>query len=500
MSKLLTTKQAALPLSVIDTGNPKHWQPHTYQRRAMKFLLENACAALWLDPGLGKTSVSLGAFKILRSKGVSRKMLVIAPLRVCYLVWPREAQDWADFNQLKVSVLHGPKKDELLNSDADIYVINPEGLQWLMQQLPAARKGVSRLRHILDNDSGAILCVDEVTKFKNTQSQRFKLLKPALDFFGRRWTLTGTCAPNGFQDLFGQIYVVDQGNALGRYITQYRATYFDAGGYGNYTYTLKPKAEVQILKRLQPLVMRMSAEDYLTLPALLVNKIEIDLPPDVRKLYDQMEDEMLVQLGDDVFTAMGAAAASIKCRQIANGGLYHNDNTEYDTRQWRNLHTAKVDALAELVESVQGRPVFFVYEFHHDLDRIRQHFGKDIPILGGKGSGPAGMRHDKQLEAAWNADQLPLMGAHPASVAHGLNLQKSSCQDIAMHSDTWDQELYDQVVRRVCRQGSKQQHVRVHHFVVRDTVDVAMFYSHAHKAGVQRNIMDAIRRGRKMCK
>lgn len=486
----------------------KNWVPHTYQKKSVKFLLEHAAAALWLDPGLGKTSITLAAFKMLFKKQISRKMLVIAPLRPCYLVWPKEVEEWAEFNQFKVAILHGPGKEAAVHSDADIYVINPEGLEWLTSKAPGSK--YTRLQIILDGDNGAVLAVDEVTKFKHTNTLRFKTIAGRgahagmLRYFGYRWTLTGTCAPNGYLDLFGQIFVADMGVALGKYISHYRASYFDAGGYGNHTFTLQDGAEKKIQTKLKPLVLRMDAEDYLDLPKLLVNKVMVELPPAARKVYDELEIEMYSQLeGGEIVTALGAAAASMKCRQVANGGLYLNKDVpgellrQAKNREWVDLHTAKIDAVQEIIESVQGKPVFITYDFNHDLARLRVALGKDVPVLGGKGSGPAGIKYDKMLEAAWNNDELPVLLGHPASIGHGLNLQKSSCADMIIHSDTWDQELYDQVIRRVRRQGNTVGFLRLHHIIAIDTVDETLYASHGRKGGVQKALMDAMKNRRR---
>lgn len=480
----------------------RNWNPWKYQRKAMKFLLEHAAAALWLDPGLGKTSIVLGAFKILKNEGQSRRMLVIAPLRPCYLVWPAERDEWAEFTDFTMTILHGPDKETAIYNGSDIFVINPEGLDWLMQPAPEQR-GRTRLSIVLDGDKGAVLAVDEVTKFKHPQSKRFKTLKPYLGLFGRRWTLTGTCAPNGYLDLFGQVYVADEGAALGRYITHYKNTYFQAGGYGNYTWTLCEGSEKLIQRKLKPLVLRMDADDYLELPTLMRNPIIVTLPPDVRRIYDALEEEMYAVLGDGkVVTAMSAAAASIKCRQVANGGIYTSDadhpllRTRKGTRDWIELHSVKTDAVLEIVEELQGKPVFITYDFHHDLARLRTALGKDVPVIGGKGSGPAGMRYDKMLEAAWNADKLPFLLGHPASIGHGLNLQKSQCGDMIIHSDTWDQELYDQVIRRIRRQGNTVGYLRLHHIIAHNTVDQALYASHDRKGGIQKALMDSLKAGR----
>ena len=370
-SELLQSVSSAL--SVV---KPQPWQPHFYQKRFTRFLLENGCAAGWLDPGLGKTSCTLAAFKILKAEGMVERMLVIAPRRVCRLVWPAEIQKWTDFNGITTALLHGSKKDAALESDADVYLINPEGLPWLMQK--------GRLLKI----GAEILCIDESSKFKHTNTQRFKLMRPILNRFQRRWTLTGTPSPNGYMDVFGQIYLTDMGAALGQYITHYRNNYFDATGFGGYTWELKKDAEKKIQQRLKPVVMRLDAKDYLKLPKETPISVFVELPADVRKVYDEMEEKMLTEIESEKVTAVSAAVATMKCCQIANGGLFKqgemdkNGLTIRARREWANLHDEKTDAVVDIIEELGGKPVLIAYDFEHDLDRLLEKLGKDSPRMG----------------------------------------------------------------------------------------------------------------------
>lgn len=483
------------------------YNPHPYQREAIRFMIANGAAGLFLDPGLGKTSTTLAAFHILKKKGLVRKMLVVAPLRPAYGVWPAEAAKWDEFRHLNVAVLHGPRKTELLKSDADVYVINPEGLEWLVPHLKAL--GID------------MLVVDESTKFKHSNTKRFKILKSVLPGFRRRYILTGTPAPNGLLDLFGQIYILDLGNALGRYITTYRMNYFDASGYGGYSWVprkghdtcTKCSSEVleglavkgkhdgcggevvhqkssgeKIYEKLKPLVLRMSAEDYLDLEPYISNTIYVDLPDNARKVYDQMEDLLITSIESDVITAANAAVAGGKCRQIANGGLYTGDG-----EKWAPVHEAKADAVEELVEELSGKPVLIAYEYKHDLERLQKRF-PDAPHIGG-GVSPKEFR---AIEVAWNDGLIPVLLAQPQSVAHGLNLQEVGSA-VIWHSLTWNLEDYIQLIRRVWRQGQKERIV-VHHIAARKTIDEVILKVVAQKDKNQGALLTALKshlRGRR---
>lgn len=479
----------------------KPWQPHAYQKKAVKYLLEHAAAALFLDPGLGKTSITLAAIKLLKQKKVLDKVLLIAPLRVCYSVWPKEVEKWQDFHGLRVQVLHGSKKDEALKADADVYVINPEGFEWLLQvkktKTPSGKTKVDvdlRRWKALGFDT---LVVDELSKFKHVATNRFKALKLVLGTFSRRWGLTGSPASNGLLDLFGQCFVLDQGRTLGPYISHYRMKYF-VPSHDGFNWTIRDGAEDEIYERLAPLALRMAADDYLDMPALIENNIRVDLPSDVMQVYDRLENDLIAKLDNKLVVASNAAAASMKCRQVANGGIYLDPEVEAlvklpkSKREWANLHTEKVDALAELIEELQGSPLLVAYDFEHDLDRLRERLGKDIPYIGGGVTA----KRSAELEKAWNAGQLPVLFGHPQAMAHGLNLQEMG-HHVCWHSLTWDYELYDQFIRRVLRQGNKSKKVFVHHIIARGTVDEVVLAAVKSKRRGQNALFDALKKLRK---
>lgn len=500
-----STSVPALTLLSDSFGEP--WKPMPYQMEAVTFLLEHACAGLFLDPGLGKTAITLAAIKILKQKKLTKKVLLIAPLRVCELVWPKEQRKWVDFHGLKLIVLHGPNKDQLLNEHADIYVINPEGLEWLMQ-VQKTRTPRGKIKVSLDMARWTklgfdLLVIDELSKFKHTSSGRFKTMKLVLHTFRRRWGLTGSPAANGLLDLFGQCYMLDQGRSLGPYITHYRMRFFIPVDEKAYVWVIRPLADQEIYKQISPLVLRMADKDYLQMPELIVNTIKVELPAKVRRMYDQLEDDLITKVLDNVVTAASVGVASMKCRQIANGGVYLDPQLEQQfklksSREWVNLHTEKVDALADLIEELQGSPLLVAYDFEHDLDRLRIKFGNDIPYIGGGVSSKRAI----ELEGLWNKGQLPVLFGHPQAMAHGLNLQERS-QHVAWHSQTWDYELYDQFIRRVLRQGNSFKRVFVHHIIAKDTIDELMMAAIRRKHKGQQAFFDGLkalavhRKGRK---
>ena len=479
----------------------KPWTPHAYQKKAVKFLLEHAAGALFLDPGLGKTSITLATIKMLKQKKVLDKVLLIAPLRVCYSVWPKEVDKWSDFNGIKVVVLHGPNKDELLKVEADVYVINPEGLEWLLQ-VKKSKTATGKTKVDVDLRRWKALgfdtlVVDELSKFKHTNTNRFKAIKLVLNTFRRRWGLTGSPASNGLLDLFGQCFILDQGRTLGPYISHYRMKYF-VPSHDGFSWNIREGAEQEIYERLNPLALRMAADDYLDMPTLIENNIRVDLPEPVRLVYDQLEDDLIAKLNDKVVVASNAAAASMKCRQVANGGIYIDPEVESlvklpkSKREWVNLHTEKVDALADLIEELQGSPILVAYDFEHDLDRLRERLGQDVPYIGGGVSA----KRSAELEKAWNAGHLPVLLGHPQAMAHGLNLQEVG-HHVCWHSLTWDFELYDQFIRRVLRQGNKSKKVFVHHIMARGTVDEVVLAAVKSKRKGQNALFDALKKLRK---
>lgn len=472
------------------TQQPKkskpRWTPHGYQKKAIKFLIERHAAALFLSPGLGKTSITYASFKLLKGKGLSKGMLVVAPLRPVYSVWPAEQKKWEDFEGLSVGVLHGKHKDDVLQENHDVFVINFEGLEWLLEG-----KNMKILLQKVD-----ILAIDELSKLKNTSSKRFKLFKPWLHRFNRRWGLTGSPAANSLMDVFGQAYVLDLGKAFGPYITHFRNKFFTPGGFNNYEWKLQDGGAERIYQCLAPLALTMQAEDYLKMPTLIPVTIYVDLPPAARKIYDEMEDELFAKIEGKEFVASNAAGASIKCQQIANGALYH-DVVDALTglpvrgpREWQEVHTAKLDAMLDLIEELQGSPTLWAYHFGHDLERIVGRLGKATAHM------DVAPKVGEKLVQAWNRNELATLFCQPASVGHGLNLQEGQAGHVAYFSPLWDRELYDQFNGRIRRQGNGMDRIFVYHIVARNTVDEAKMRALTNKGKSQQALLDALKQYR----
>jgi SNF2 family DNA or RNA helicase len=487
------------------------WKPHKYQGSAVRFLIERAEAGLFLDPGLGKTSITLGAIKILMGKKMVRRTLVLAPLRVAQTVWPEEVKKWKDFEHLRVVVLHGPDKDDHLKKDADIYVMNYEGLDWLLGAHVVVKKkwvtldGVRQqidapeTHYTLENFKklGAeILVLDESTRVKHSSTQKFKGLRQVLGKFHRRWILTGTPAPNGLLDLFGQCYCMDQGKALGQFISHYRSRYFMQVAGDQFNWYPQPGAQEKIYTALAPYVLRLDAKDYLELPELLENDIYLDLPPKVRKFYDELELDFIAKTeSGEIFTAPSSGVAMMRCKQVANGACYkkpivdeNDDAIPYDPREWTVFHDVKIEALQELIESLQGSPLLVAYEFKHDLFRLRKALGKSAVCFDDFKSEKAVV----DLVRRWNAGEIPVLLGHPASMSHGLNMQESS-RNLAWFSQTHNREHYDQFNKRVLRQGNKNSHCTVHRFIMRHTVDEIAIAALRRKDKVQTALLDALK-------
>lgn len=470
-------------------------QAHGYQKKGIKFLLTHGAAALLLDPGMGKTAIVLKVLDALKRAKTNRRTLVIAPLRVCQLVWPAEPEEWSDLAHLRVGLLHGPKKQQVLDDheNYDLLVINPEGLEWLLYG--GRRGGAVDLRR-WKKFGFDTLVIDELTKFKHTKGVRFKMLKQILPSFSRRWGLTGTPVPNGLLDLFGQMYVLDLGNALGRYITHYRVKYFRSVDPNGWKWVLQAGAAELIYDAIKPLAMRASAEDHLELPELMPMRVVVELPPKVRDLYDKLEDELIASIADKDVVASNAAAASTKCRQIANGAVYVDDDLASKVvgkkREVLGLHELKMEALDELIDELNGAPVLVAYEFNHDRDRLRKKFPNAVFMADAKTQVKA-----KAIETAWNNGEISILFGHPASMGHGLNFQKGSAQHVIWFSMFWDLELYDQFIKRVRRQGNKAKRVFVHHLIAKDTVDEVVFHVQRDKSRTQTALLDALKEVRR---
>lgn len=453
------------------------WVPRSFQKEGLKIALGQACCGFLLPPGAGKTSMVYMLVVMLIKLGFIRRALVICPIRPMYRVWPNQLKRFAEFAHLRVKVLHGDDKDAALcDDDADIYVVNPEGLDWLfaVQTVTNSRGKTTkvpdkvRLKWLAERFQ--MLVVDESTKFKNSQSNRFKVLKAAIPKFKRRYILTGTPTPAGLLDLFGQIYILDEGAALGGYITHYRTTYFYPSGFGGYDWTPQPDADRRIAEKIAPLVFRKDLKDAnIDLPELVFDDIWVDLPPAVMREYIRMEQDLVAKMDADIdndIVAENAAVASGKCRQIANGCLI-----DTATGKWTYLHDAKLEALEDLLEQLQGEPLLITYEFKPDAERIGgvKAMGQAIPNIS---SGKA-KKDDANIEL-FGQGKLAAVQGNPQSIALGIDGLQDSCCHIAMYGCTWKLQDYLQVIDRVRRQGNKSKRVWVHRILARGTLDERM--------------------------
>lgn len=433
---------------------PAHrpWVPLPYQLRAVDFLASHYSAGLPLKPGGRKTSITLAAFELLRRAGTAKTMLVIAPLRVCRQVWRQEAAKWSDFRHLTFALLHGDNKGKALRSGADVYLINPEGVAWLAKQY---------FGRSLPFD---VVVIDELTKFMNSQADRFKELRPRLSRVPFRWGLTGSLFAKGHLNIFGQQLILDDGAALGKFFTHFRSKYFRSD-YSGFDYEPLPGAEVAITRALSPTWFYMDAADYSQLPPLVDVPRIAEMEPAQRKLYESMKKDMLIDTTEGQITAANAGACYSKLSQMANGAVYMED------RRVVRLHDLKLEMLDELMDELDGEPLLLAYEFNHDLERLREWYmartKTELPYLG---SGTS-TRQETQWVAEWNARKLPLLAAHPQSAGHGLNMQEGQAYNVAWFSVSWDWELYDQFIRRVRRDGNTTTRIFNHLLIVRGTID-----------------------------
>jgi len=454
-------------------------------KTGVKLMISQACAGLLLDPGLGKTSITLAAFKILKDKGYVNRVLVISTKKGIYNSWGGdngEIEKWRDFSHLRWSILHGPDKEQALGDDADVFLINPAGLPWLFSSQKVGKKVVINLDRFKQLGVD-MLVVDESTDFKAHDSIRMKILKQVLGKFKRRYILTGTISPNGLMDLFGQIYILDQGAALGQYITHYRNNYFYPSGFGGYTWTPQNGALERITERIAPLVLRMEAKDYLDLPELVVDKRFVDLPPEAASVYKAMEDSLIALLESGEITAANEAVASGKCRQICGGALYSTD--VLGKRDYKVLHTAKLDAVEELLDELNGEPLLLFYEFNFELEMIMGRFPTARPFTGKDAK-------DAEIIAAFNRGEIKLLPAQAASSSKSLNLQKA-CSHVGWYTQTWKADDHLQGIMRVRRQGNTADRVISHYFMVKGTIDEVVFARTVQKDALSQNLSDAIK-------
>jgi SNF2 family DNA or RNA helicase len=501
----MTTLKKRLP------GFPENWQPDELQMASLTYLVEHAAAGLLVDPGGGKTSVSLAAFSYLKKMGVANRALVIAPIRVAQLVWPAEAKKWAQFSHLKIAFVHGAKKDLLLEQakDADVVVTNFESIPWLFnittyKHSRGYNVTIDRKRtKALGFDT---LIIDELSKFKNHKSIRSKTIQEMGGIFARRWGLTGSIAANSLMNLFGECLALDEGRTFGPHITKFRATYFDVDPYNPFSFILKDGAEDKLHKAIKPLCFRVENDTYTsTIPKLVQRVIDVELSPVQFKAYTQLKKDLVTLVDDRKITAANAGVASMKCRQFISGAVYKELQIEdlklkhkglfvkeKGPRPWVRVHDAKLDALEELVEELEGQPILVAYDFKHSLDRLIERF-KDVPHA--VFSGGMSKKETAETERKWLAGEIQILFAQAVSAAHGLNLQHWGTKfprHVCWFDPIWDFEVYDQFNRRIRRRGNKAKVVYVHHIVASKTLDEKVLSTLHQKNRVQNNLYAAL--------
>lgn len=440
------------------------YKPHNYQQFATDFILNQSICCLMLDMGLGKTVITLTALwqLALDSFDVSR-VLVIAPKRVAEDTWPKELAKWEHLTGLTSSLVLGSaaERKAALQKKAFLYIINRENVAWLVKN------------HYWDFD---MVVIDELSSFKSNKAERFKAMKKVRPMVTRIVGLTGTPAPNTLLDLWPQMYLMDMGQRLGRFIGGFRDRFFLPDKRNReiiYSYKPREGAEDAIYALISDICISMKAADYLDMPERIDNRIEVSMSPKERKLYDTFQKDMVLSIGDEELDATNAAALSNKLLQMANGAVYGEDKKVIP------IHDRKLDALEDLVEAANGKPLLVAYWYKHDLQRIKARF-----------------KNARCIDTAkdiddWNAGKIPLALIHPASAGHGLNLQDGGCT-IVWFGLTWSLELYQQLNARLWRQGQKHT-VVIHHIVTKGTHDEDVMWALENKDTRQSALIEAVR-------
>jgi len=454
------------------------YRPHDYQQFTLDWMLKSAFndqagVGLFLDPGLGKTSITLSWVRTMKALGFIDKVLVIAPLRVIYSVWPAEVQKWDEFRNLRVSIVHGSpaKRKKALQQEADLYLINPEGVTWLFN-------------HLNGSLPFQALVIDESSKFKAWSAKRTKALRKVIPDFDYRIILTGTPSPNSLEDLFAQIYMLDSGAALGTAISHFRSRYFYRGGYGGYKWIPVATSQAVVEKKIEHLCLRLAAEDHLDLPDKLINDVVVELPVLVRDRYKKLERELFMELDNGEGVAVSNAGVKyLACRQVANGGLYNEGKAEH-------VHNAKADVVLDLVDELQGKPALIAFQFRHDLDRLNQIF-PGLPVIDGR----CPSKRSNELIRKWNAGELRVLAVQPQSLSHGVNMQSGPGRDVIWMGLTDNLETYLQLNARIHRQGVTGE-VRIHRVLARGTVDMPIRQALESKDFNQQALLDSLKQYR----
>jgi len=438
--------------------------PHDYQQYAIDFIESHKTAAVLLDMGLGKTVITLTALnELLFDHFEISRVLVIAPLRVARNTWPQEIGKWEHLNHIRYSVAVGTEKERLhaLRQRASLYIINRENVPWLVEKT--------------DFSYDAIV-IDELSSFKNWSSKRFKALMKVRPLAKRVIGLTGTPSGNGLMDLFAEFKVLDMGQRLGRFITKYRQDYFvpdKRNGQVVFSYAPLPGAEERIYEKIADITISMKAADHLRMPALIESEYSVRMNEEEKKMYAEMCEQLVLQMKGDEVTAANAGVLSGKLAQMANGAVYTDDGATL------HIHDRKLDALEDIIESMNGKPLLVAYWFRHDAERIE----KRVPCVR--------LDTDETI-ARWNRGEIPVALIHPASAGHGLNLQ-SGGSTLVWFGITWSLELYQQTVARLYRQGQSANTVVVQHIIAEGTIDEKILRALKRKDKTQTALIEAVK-------
>lgn len=441
------------------------YNPHEYQSYATDFILSHPISAVFLEMGLGKSVITLSAiFDLCLDSFLVCKVLVIAPLRVARDTWPAEVKKWDHLKGLSYSVAVGTEKERIdaLMTRSTVYIINRENVDWLVN-----KSGIP-----FDFD---MVVIDELSSFKSYGAKRFKSLLKVRASVNRIVGLTGTPSTNGLMDLWAEFRILDLGQRLGRYITHYRNTYFvpdKRNAQIIFSYKPLPGAEDKIYGQISDITISMKSIDYLKMPECILNEVPVYLSEKEWSIYSDFKDEMVANLGEEEIDAVNAAVLSGKLLQMANGAVYGSENKAHI------IHDKKLDALEDLIEGANGKPILVAYWFKHDLERIKNRF----PVRQIKTS--------KDIED-WNDGNIPIAVIHPASAGHGLNLQ-SGGSTLIWFGLTWSLELYQQTNARLYRQGQNET-VIIHHILTKGTIDEDVMTALTRKEETQASLIDAVK-------
>ena len=440
--------------------------PHDYQTYATKFIEEHPVAAVLLDMGLGKSVITLTAIKNLCLDTFEvQKILVIAPLRVARDTWKAELEKWEHLRCIKYSVAVGTEAERkaALQNPANLYIINRENVGWLIEQsgLP------------FDYD---MVVIDELSSFKSHQAKRFRSLMKVRPTVKRMVGLTGTPSSNGLMDLWAEFRLLDMGKRLGRFITHYRDEFFrpdKRNGQVIFSYKPKDGAEEEIYRRISDITISMKSTDFLQMPECVINEVDVSLSDKEMKMYNGLKKDLVLAISNKEIDAVNAGALSNKLSQMANGAVYDED------KNYIEIHDRKLDALEDLIEQSNGKPVLVAYWFKHDLERIKKRFTvREI-------------KTSKDI-ADWNNGSIPVAVIHPASAGHGLNIQEGG-STLIWFGLTWSLELYLQTNARLWRQGQKSKTVVIHHIITKGTIDERIMKALRTKETTQDALMDAVK-------